>query len=404
MNASFSTSDLDAWIVELDDDIEVGMQVLEDALCNWQKSPGEFKPFHPETVGYWLDNEMYYGDLVWEKNSTGIVTSLLVLSNTITQNDLRGIFYDSQQTATIATPFTGTFSGNTVQFNTLAGFNADIRGFLGTRAAPAVINITGNNNFSFNGQEGILIVTDTDRVRPTVVGVNAVTFNHGGGVVIPHDPNDAAFAAQLPAGTFLPSPRGRFLSTLSDIHVDALFTDNEIIANGASGIAANDDGVSIQVGTDTYVRLDFQRNRAESNAGADFRTTSFLSDINTPNTTIAAGIDTLTLDGVAQFDLRFLGNRLNTIDVGTTNAFFTNADAGKNFLGPNPWTFALDTFSNRPVFFYRIDNAGTIDATNVIIDGGVPTAATAAFAAGRYNLDPAAVFGSAGFGTDQPLP
>lgn len=36
---------LDSWLVELETQLHVGMQVLEDALCNWQKSPNEFKPF-----------------------------------------------------------------------------------------------------------------------------------------------------------------------------------------------------------------------------------------------------------------------------------------------------------------------------------------------------------------------
>ncbi|MBS1853314.1 MAG: hypothetical protein JST79_20635 [Acidobacteria bacterium] len=36
---------LDEWLCELDNDLEVGMQVLEDALCNWQKSPAKFEPF-----------------------------------------------------------------------------------------------------------------------------------------------------------------------------------------------------------------------------------------------------------------------------------------------------------------------------------------------------------------------
>lgn len=38
---------LDAWLVELEANLglDFGMQVLEDALCNWQKSPGKFKPF-----------------------------------------------------------------------------------------------------------------------------------------------------------------------------------------------------------------------------------------------------------------------------------------------------------------------------------------------------------------------
>jgi hypothetical protein len=36
---------LDAWLVDLDAQLNVGMQVLEDALCNWQKSPSKFRPF-----------------------------------------------------------------------------------------------------------------------------------------------------------------------------------------------------------------------------------------------------------------------------------------------------------------------------------------------------------------------
>ena len=40
-----SAADLDLWLVELGAQLSVGMQVLEDALCNWQKSPSEFKPF-----------------------------------------------------------------------------------------------------------------------------------------------------------------------------------------------------------------------------------------------------------------------------------------------------------------------------------------------------------------------
>lgn len=36
---------LDRWLVVLDSYLNVGMQVLEDALCNWQKSPTKFEPF-----------------------------------------------------------------------------------------------------------------------------------------------------------------------------------------------------------------------------------------------------------------------------------------------------------------------------------------------------------------------
>jgi hypothetical protein len=36
---------LDQWLVELESELGVGMQVIEDALCNWQKSPRTFKSF-----------------------------------------------------------------------------------------------------------------------------------------------------------------------------------------------------------------------------------------------------------------------------------------------------------------------------------------------------------------------
>ena len=36
---------LNNWLVELGAELNVGMQVLEDALCNWQKSPDKFRRF-----------------------------------------------------------------------------------------------------------------------------------------------------------------------------------------------------------------------------------------------------------------------------------------------------------------------------------------------------------------------
>lgn len=36
---------LETSLREMDDTLQVGMQVLEDSLCNWQKSPNEFKRF-----------------------------------------------------------------------------------------------------------------------------------------------------------------------------------------------------------------------------------------------------------------------------------------------------------------------------------------------------------------------
>lgn len=40
-----SAANLDDWVIQLDGKLQVGMQVLEDSLCNWQKSPEKFKAF-----------------------------------------------------------------------------------------------------------------------------------------------------------------------------------------------------------------------------------------------------------------------------------------------------------------------------------------------------------------------
>jgi hypothetical protein len=44
-NAAVRAETLQTYLDELDQGLHVGMQVLEDALCNWQKSPAAFKHF-----------------------------------------------------------------------------------------------------------------------------------------------------------------------------------------------------------------------------------------------------------------------------------------------------------------------------------------------------------------------
>lgn len=43
--AKLSPKKLDGYLKELDEQLGVGMQALEDSLCNWQKSPNKFKAF-----------------------------------------------------------------------------------------------------------------------------------------------------------------------------------------------------------------------------------------------------------------------------------------------------------------------------------------------------------------------
>jgi len=44
-SGSSGSKDFDSLLLKLDTYLGVGMQVIEDALCNWQKSPREFRPF-----------------------------------------------------------------------------------------------------------------------------------------------------------------------------------------------------------------------------------------------------------------------------------------------------------------------------------------------------------------------
>jgi hypothetical protein len=49
----------------------------------------EHKPFQPETVGLWLDHEIYYGELVWPKRATGIVSDQRVVEKNAPEDMIR---------------------------------------------------------------------------------------------------------------------------------------------------------------------------------------------------------------------------------------------------------------------------------------------------------------------------
>ncbi|MNP36364.1 hypothetical protein D3C76_1297480 [compost metagenome] len=43
--SGYSPELLEKWISDLDMDLNIGMQIIEDSLCNWQKSPNAFIKF-----------------------------------------------------------------------------------------------------------------------------------------------------------------------------------------------------------------------------------------------------------------------------------------------------------------------------------------------------------------------
>ena len=71
------------WIIELlfelAEQTSFGGTRLTRLLNANPNIPDEHKPFQPETISYWLDSEIYYGDLYWGENVTGIVDDTRVV-------------------------------------------------------------------------------------------------------------------------------------------------------------------------------------------------------------------------------------------------------------------------------------------------------------------------------------
>lgn len=81
------------WIIELlfetAERTSHGSTRLARALNDDPRIPDEYKPFQPETVAYWLASEIYYGELVWGENSTGVVDDTRVVERNAPEDVLR---------------------------------------------------------------------------------------------------------------------------------------------------------------------------------------------------------------------------------------------------------------------------------------------------------------------------
>jgi DNA invertase Pin-like site-specific DNA recombinase len=71
------------WLIEklfqLAKDTAWGTARLACAFNDDASIPAKFKPFQGPSIGYWLDSEIYKGDLVWPKCNTGIVDDARVV-------------------------------------------------------------------------------------------------------------------------------------------------------------------------------------------------------------------------------------------------------------------------------------------------------------------------------------
>lgn len=81
------------WIIELlfelAEQTSHGSTRLAKLLNDDTRIPGEHKPFRPETITYWLDSPIYYGDLIWARNTTGIVSDTRVVEANAPDDVLR---------------------------------------------------------------------------------------------------------------------------------------------------------------------------------------------------------------------------------------------------------------------------------------------------------------------------
>lgn len=72
-----------------DKERNLGQTLLARELSNDPEIPASYKPFHPSTVGHWLDSRIYAGELVWDVNATGIVADTRVIEPNRSEDIIR---------------------------------------------------------------------------------------------------------------------------------------------------------------------------------------------------------------------------------------------------------------------------------------------------------------------------
>jgi DNA invertase Pin-like site-specific DNA recombinase len=103
MNAETGRPEVDYAILEIDPDsswiivliyrianrFEYGTTRIAQLLNKGRKIPAKFKPFYPESIGYWLDNPIYRGELLWAKYCTGVIDDSRILDLNPVNEQLR---------------------------------------------------------------------------------------------------------------------------------------------------------------------------------------------------------------------------------------------------------------------------------------------------------------------------
>lgn len=278
-----------------------------------------------------------------------------------------------------------TISNNTITNNTGRGVNVLLTGAGGTRdreffAAtfdPIRISLT-DNNISSNGEEGVYYRADSD-------------MNQSRFVFLPNFPdppvtgldnqNYSPFRAEfLALNVFSVNGNAAYMAPYLNLRTVQnsylTVTGNRIQNNGKGGTTG--EGLLIKVGTGSYVAADVQNNTFGGNLEEDFRTSSFLSAVNTFDSVDNTGDGTrdfVYLDDTAQLDVRFNNNSGNQIDAFSggdaeiaaeaLGATYTNADPLKTqfFGGINVLRRQADLF--------QVENGPNLNATNPFVNFGI---------------------------------
>ncbi len=82
-----------AWIIQrifqLAQEQGLGCTRLARRLNQDPTVPDRYKPFYDQTVNYWLQRPIYYGELVWEEHSTAVVDDRRVIERNAPEEALR---------------------------------------------------------------------------------------------------------------------------------------------------------------------------------------------------------------------------------------------------------------------------------------------------------------------------
>lgn len=266
------------------------------------------------SLGYAYDSQLNFFQYV--NSSTKSILNATIDSNTITDNDHRGVHINFADTTATGNPARDGFGG---------------RG-----------NITlTNNTIDSNGDEGVLVVMDAA---------------HDDNL----DPNGWPFI-DVPEN-FFAGDFANFGYNLAELNFTAV--GNTITNNGGGnpadpqGLVAGD-GMFLLVGTGSYVRADVRDNTFSGNFGDDFRTDSFVAGPNTPPTEYNTPDDTTTriyLERQARLDLRFTGNTGNSlggVTAGSGTNRFVNGQIKQGRYGPDteaPDEDPIDPVQQRSTF------------------------------------------------------